>query len=157
MKQELFGPRKIFIKTMRCLLVPFFYMSACGIYTTSGALDPPFGQQVSINTLTFSGLNIEDYFSGYIIYYKKAGTEKYLVCKYQEVLDKPTIPLLPLPPTSPAIEVTVKIEDLKPMDSNQNFNYLNSLDGQKYYFAVSAYGVSGQESEKVEFGIWPVF
>jgi hypothetical protein len=156
MKKAFFEPRIILIKTIGCLLVPFFYISACGIYTTFGALDSPFGLQIDTNTLTFSGHNTEGYFSGYIIYYKEAGTEKYLVCKYKEVLDKPTIPLLPLLETSPAIEITVKIEDLKPMDSNQNFIYLNNFDGQKYYFAVSAYGTDGQEREKVEFGIWPV-
>jgi len=35
-------------------------ISSCGIYETTGALNPPFGQQITETTLKFTGDNSED-------------------------------------------------------------------------------------------------
>jgi len=127
-------------------------ISSCGIYETTGALNPPFGQQITETTLKFTGDNSEDYFAGYVLWYKEDVSEEYRVCVYQGTADIPTIPK---DENSTVNTYTINIGDLQPVDENTSFIMLK--DEERYfYFAVSSYGVNGEESEKVEFGIWPV-
>jgi len=71
---------------------------------------------------------------------------------YQGTADIPTIPK---DENSTVNTYTINIGDLQPVDENTSFIMLK--DEERYfYFAVSSYGVNGEESEKVEFGIWPV-
>ena len=133
-----------------CILISG--LSACGIYETTGALNPPFGQQITETTLQFSGDNPEDYFAGYVLWYKEDESEQYTVCVYQGKADMPTIPR---DETSTANTYIIDINDLQPIDENLSFIVLKD-EGRFFFFAVSSYGINGEESEKVEFGKWPV-
>jgi len=146
-------------------------INSCGIYTAQMALNPPFNQHKTVIDLTFSGYNTEGYFSGYILWYKKAGVDdNYYVCVYKESTSIPTITQKVIDDwdtdwvamndyrsdtENPRIVFNVNIKDLKPLDSNKNFVDLNKEDGDYFYFAVSSYGDDGEESEKIEFGKWP--
>jgi hypothetical protein len=139
-------------------------ISSCGIYTASGVLNPPYGQQTRTDSLIFYGNNTETYFSGYIIWYKEAGADNYSICVYKGELELPTIPKLAEMKAgwveytdlgNDIIKYTVYIQDLKPLGSAKNFVELNDSTGQKFYFGVSSYGSEGQESDLIEFGIWP--
>jgi len=160
------------------IVLPFFiiiiiFLGNCGIYTIEGVLEPPFGLSKSFTSLKFSGYNTEEYFWGYVIWYKKKADDIYTVCGYREKFPFPTIPKIDIMRSNssygeewvkyndytddllnPRIEYEVFLEDLRPWDSNKNFVELNNK-GIKYYFAVSSYGINGEESEKVEFGRWP--
>lgn len=134
------------------ILILITGLSACGIYETTGALNPPFGQQITETTLQFSGDNEEDYFAGYVLWYKEEQNDLYTVCVYQGRADIPTIPR---DETSSTNTYSISIKDLQPVDENVSFIELKD-EGRYFYFAVSSYGINGEESEKVEFGKWPV-
>ena len=170
MKKKLFSRGKIFPITLVGSLCALTVISSCGIYTVTGVLNPPFGKQTSTDSLIFHGYNTEDYFSGYIIWYKEAVTDSYYICLYKGEVELPTILNIDDMPAgwveytdlrsdteNPRIEYTVYIQDLKPLDSSNNFVELYDSNGQKFYFGVSSYGTEGQESEMIEFGIWPAF
>ncbi len=167
MKKALFSRGKIFPITLVGSLCALTVISSCGIYTTSGVLNPPYGQQIGSNSLTFSGNNPEVDFSGYMLWYKEAESDVYKMCIYKERTEIPTIPkdlaAAGLPPdwvktdntNAPVIEYTVFTNVLKPLGTTKSFDELND-SGNQYHFAVSSYGTDGVESEKTEFGIWPL-
>jgi len=149
------------------LLFLLLFSSGCGIYTTLGSLDPPFDHSRSANSLTFAGHNTESYFWGYVIWYRESETESYTHCGYKNKIPFPTIPKGSDPsyvdqidytsdPVNPRIVYTVYIQDLYPQGNlNRSFYNLWSEEHRSFYFAVSSCGFNGEESEKVEFGIWP--
>ena len=171
MKRELLSRWKfvslLFVITagLLCVLIG---TNSCGIYTASGVLNPPFGQQTRTDSLIFYGYNTESYFLGYILWYKEAGTDSYKICSYKNKFELPTILNidemdpgwvehndLRSDPDNPRVEYKVYIQDLRPLDSPKNFVELNNDNGQRFYFGVSSYGKDGQESDLIEFGIWP--
>ena len=121
-------------------------INSCGIYTAQMALNPPFNQQRTDIELTFSGDNVEDYFAGYVLWYKEIDVNEYFfVCGYNGKYDKPTIPLVP------PVQTTEKIM-LKDLSHQINGNIKELIDaGREFKFAVSSYGINGEESAKVEF------
>jgi len=146
-----------------------FIIYGCGIYITEGALNPPFSISMEQQKLKFSGYNLEDDFSGYILWYKDNEYDEYFPCVYKETIYKPTIPKFEDmepdwvdavdnrgDPENPRIDYTVMIEDLKHFEKNKGFYALYTAEDSHFYFAVSSYGINGEESEKVEFGIWPL-
>ncbi len=135
-----------------CIVI-FTVFSSCGIYETTEALNPPFDHHITEIALQFTGDNSEDYFSGYVLWYKEDENEEYKVCVYEGRADIPTIPK---DETSTVNTYTIDIKDLQPIDENSSF-YMLKDDGRFFYFAVSSYGTNGEESEKVEFGRWPVY
>jgi hypothetical protein len=174
MNNKLSGRGKLLLLILASFLCGLSGINSCGIYTASGILNPPFGQQTRPDSLIFHGYNTESFFSGYIIWYKEAGADNYSICVYKGKLELPTIPKveymeahpvkygdwveyndLRSDPDNPRVEFTVYIQDLRPLGSSKNFVELNDSSGQKYYFGVSSYGTEGQESEMIEFGIWP--
>jgi len=147
-----------------------FFLDGCGIYTIGGVLNPPFDLSISSTLLIFSGYNPEEYFSGYVIWYKKDQSDSYKICEYRGKQYLPTILKLEVmlseygagwvkyydysdDPQNPRIKYEVLMENLKPQDSTKNFVELRD-EGISYYFAVSSYGENHEESEKVEFGLW---
>ena len=133
----------------------------CGIYTTEGALNPPFSISMDGQKLKFSGYNPEDDFSGYILWYKDNEYDEYFVCVYKETIDKPTIHKFEDmepgwvdaidnrgDPENPRIDYTVLIADLKHFEKNKGFVTLYNEEGSNFYFAVSSYGINCEESEK---------
>lgn len=121
-------------------------INSCGIYTAQRALNPPFSQQTTDIDLTFSGYNVEPNFSGYVLWYKEIDVNEYFfVCGYNGKYDKPTIPLVPPVETTK----TIKLEDLSHQITG---NFKELIDnGREFKFAVSSYGINGEESAKVEF------
>jgi hypothetical protein len=146
------------------LLISF---NGCGIYTTLGSLNPPFDHSRGVNSLIFSGYNPEPYFWGYVIWYKESEDRPYTPCGYKNKIAFPTIPKNAGPdyvsqtdytmdPDNPRIVYTVSIQDLYPQENlTKSFYTLWGEEQKRFYFAVSSYGINGEESEKVEFGIWP--
>jgi len=152
---------------LAALLIVVF-TSGCGIYTTTGSLNPPFSQSKDSTTLYFSGYNRETYFSGYVLWYREEGTISYSVCGYKNQID--VFPTIPEDSDStwvsfddrtndsdnPRIVYEVQVSDLYAQeDLTKSFYEIYEDEGRQFYFAVSAYGINGEESEKIEFGIWP--
>ena len=146
--------------------------SGCGIYTTQGALNPPFNISINQQTLKFSGNNTEDNFEGYILWYKENENDEYSIIVFKGELLEPTIPeysdlIDPLQQwlalqgelwddsAFPQIDFTVEIKDMEHFEKGKSFDELYIEEGSHFYFAVSAFGINEAESEKVEFGIWP--
>ncbi len=142
----------LIIREAVLFLAVFAFANSCGIYEATGALNPPFGQQITETTLKFTGDNSEDYFAGYVLWYKEDINEEYKVCVYRGTADIPTIPK---DENSTVNTYTIYIGDLQPIDENASFIVLKD-EGRFFYFAVSSYGINGEESEKLEFGKWPV-
>jgi hypothetical protein len=145
-----------------------FSLIGCGIYATLDPLNPPFDQIQESETLTFSGFNTESYFAGYVLWYRESTTRPYRVCGYKNDIPFPTIPKGAGSDIVQSIDKTgedppktvfiVDIKDLYPQDNlNKSFVDLNSQEDLQFYIAVSAYGENDEESEKIEFGKWPVF
>ncbi len=118
--------------------------------------------------LTFSGFNTEPYFLGYVLWYRKSTTDPYIVCGYKRDIPFPTIPkgagadiVQSEDKTGedpPKTVFFVDIKDLYPQDNlNKSFVDLYYQERMHFYIAVSAYGENDEESEKIEFGIWPAF
>ncbi len=144
-----------------------FILCGCGIYTIEEALRPPFDLHMSDIKLYLSGYNTEEYFSGYVIWYKEIDDTFYYNCIYKDINAYPTIPRLENMEAgwveyydytsdvdNPRIEYVIEIENLKPISPDKTFIELKG-EGKKFYFAVSAYGENGAESGKAEFGRWP--
>lgn len=109
---------------------------------------PPFGQHRDDNSLTFSGDNTEVW--GYVLWYKDVGDIDFFVCEYNGEVKKPTI----IPGFTPEINATppwtILFKDLGHQILPDNFKVL--LDSEmEFQFAVSSYGINGEESEKVIF------
>ncbi len=150
------------------LFLGLLIASGCGIYTTSDPLKPPFYQTISSTSLNFSGFNEESYFQGYVLWYKENEDETYLPCGYKGSMPFPTIPrgadqnyVYQVDNTAdtedPRITYTVYIQDLYPQDEQKSFSALYDEEKRSFYFAVSSYGINGEESEKINFGRWPPF
>jgi hypothetical protein len=155
------------------------HLIGCGIYVTVEGLNPPFGQEIDMFTLRFSGNNFDpdtkaifSFFLGYIIWYKENIEDNYSICEYKGRINKPTLPRIDevepgfFEPNvdfidnrgdgeNPRINYTVQIADLKPLNSNKSFIDLNNEKNAEFYFAVSAYGEDDRESQIIEFGKWP--
>jgi len=144
--------RSFLFRSSLFFLIMLAGIAGCGIYETTGALNPPFGLHITETTLQFTGDNSEDYFAGYVLWYKEDVSEAYTVCVYRAEADIPTIPK---DKTSTVNTYTIDIGELQPIDESASFIELRD-EGRFFYFAVSSYGVDGEESEKVEFGRWPV-
>lgn len=147
--------------------------NSCGIYTTTAPLNPPFFKNQDSVNLYFSGYNTESYFAGYNIYYKKDVGDFYKECGYKKTMPRPTIPkdvIEPPPDTDyvdfedkteedpPRYDFSVKVADLYPQeDFSSSFDDLHkhNPDRPQFYFAVSAVGEDDEESERIEFTIWP--
>jgi hypothetical protein len=132
----------------------------CGIYTTTDPLNPPFGQNMDMETLQFSGHNAETYFIGYTIYYKIEQEDYYKVCDYDKDglsgSGEPLYPTLEVTPVDSTIFYSVSVRNLYPQDGSESFYELYEKDSSaRFYFAVSAVGDDDQESERIEFGKWP--
>ena len=132
------------IKTITSVILLVFVFSftinGCGIYTTGKALKPPFGQHRDDNSLTFSGDNTEEYFEGYVLWYKGNDDNYYFVCEYNGKVEKPTI----IPPPW-----TIMFKDLGHQIFTDNFKVL--LDsGMEFQFAVSSYGIDEETKEEIE-------
>jgi len=155
---------------MKKALVIFVLLLAggCGLYTTGNALNPPFSISKTQLTLQFSGYNPETYFSGYILWYKEDAEDEYSVCQYKTELQIPTIPKFEDMPVgwvdavdnrsdilNPRIDYTVDVADIEDPISGKSFFEINRDDEREFFFAVSAWGVNGEESALVEFGSWP--
>lgn len=140
-------------------------VSGCGIYTAEDALNPPFGISMSSDRLKFRGGNAEAEFSGYLLWFKEGEKDPYEPVQYNGALKSPTIPvplpppadlpgITPVPVSAGIVEYTVEIAYTEHPATNISF-----LDpyykGETFFFAVSAVGTGGLESEKVEFGQWP--
>ncbi len=153
----------LFSITGALLLTSLLVFTNCGIYTTTESLNPPFGQTMNMETLQFSGYNVEAYFTGYTLYYKIEPGDYYQVCDYDK--DGSSGPLEPetlyptieiLIPVDLVILYPVSLRDLYPQDGSESFYELYEKDvSSRFYFAVSAVGDDYQESERVEFGKWP--
>jgi hypothetical protein len=129
------------------------FIHQCGIYTETAPLNPPFSLSVDAENLKFSGLNDEDYFIGYNIYYKENPEDFYKVCDNDLVENYPTIPASSSDAVNP---YTVNANEIFPQESVRSFYDLYyNFDGPVFYFAVSAVGDEDQESERIEFGAWP--
>jgi hypothetical protein len=128
----------------------------CGIYVTTEALQPPFGQTIDLQDIEFQGANDESFFVGYVIWYKESEDDSYQACRIDTgegfKLNIPTISDTP----SPSVRnFTVSLDDLASYDSDQSFK-VRANEGEHFYFAVSSWGSGGEESGKVEFGgQWP--
>jgi hypothetical protein len=158
---------------MKCLrktlvLTAVLLAGGCGLYTTGNALNPPFSISKTQLTLQFSGYNPETYFSGYVLWYKEDAADDYFYCQYKDVLDIPTIPKYEdmlvdwveavdnrSDIVNPRIDYTVDVSDIEDPTSGKSFSDIYQDDEKKFYFAVSAWGVNGEESALVEFGLWP--
>ncbi len=158
---------------MKCLRITLVFTvlllaGGCGLYTTGNALNPPFSISKTQLTLHFSGYNTETYFSGYILWYKEDADGDYSYCQYKDELDRPTIPkyedMLPgwvdavdnrSDILNPRIDYTVAVSDIEDPISGKSFSEIYQEDGKRFYFAVSAWGVNGEQSALVEFGLWP--
>ncbi len=155
------------LPTMIELLFLLMVSNRCGIYTTLGSLEPPFDHSITANSLVFAGYNTESYFWGYVIWYKEAEDEQYTPCGYKNKIPFPTIPKgsgldyvrqidYSSDPVNPRIVYTVSIQDLYPQeDPTKSFYTLWHEENRSFYFAVSSYGINSEQSEKIEFGIWP--
>jgi hypothetical protein len=127
-------------------LIFLLEINSCGIYTAQMALNPPFNQQKTDIDLTFSGDNEEPYFSGYVLWYKEVDVDyNYVVCVYNGKYNKPTLSFVPPVQTTQ----TIRLVDL----SHQEYGTFDELidAGGEFKFAVSSYGINGEESAKVEF------
>jgi len=135
-----------------------FTLITCGIYTLEGTLNAPYSISIDTSSISFYGDNNESYFIGYNIWYKEAENAYYLLAYYiknGEKNIKPTIKkdIANYNGSSPNV---ISLSDLYPQDSDDSFYEINNNDpNKKFYFAVSAYGEDGEESEKIEFPIWP--
>jgi hypothetical protein len=137
------------------LLCTLLSIGSCGIYTTRRPLNPPFALTLGTDSLAFSGFNTEPYCLGYIIWYKEAQDDYYKSCAYPTPSNFPR-PTLPRTSATQVEDYAVDLNFLFPDDEVKSFDELNTNDPKrKFYFAVSAYGEEGEESERVEFGIWP--
>ncbi len=132
-------------------------LAGCGIYVVTEAPNPPDVISLGSSTLTFYGLNDEDYFLGYNLWYRYSENERYLLCRYQDQeAVKPTLAFdIPVDES-----ITVDIDDLRPTTGNKSFKELYEQDEIDFvYFAVSSYGLLDgldAESVRVLFGRWPV-
>lgn len=150
MKNKLF----LVMLLLMILEIPF----SCGIYTLEGTLNAPYNISRSTEILRFYGDNNESYFAGYNIWYKESEIESYQLAYY---IKNGVSSIKPTIKKSDAIydgsgPNEVSLKDLYPQYSNDNFYTINQNDSnKKFYFAVSAYGENGEESEKVEFPRWP--
>ena len=155
----------------------------CGIYTVNDALNRPFGISVSALDLKFSGYNgfgehedervPEVLFLGYTLWYKESAGDIYRPIQYKSRYSVPTVPFIDdlgtpqwpsdwvatqdfrLDSNNPRVEYTILIDDMIHPIKGYSFNDAQ-LASQSFYFAVSASGTDGRESEKVEFGRWPL-
>jgi hypothetical protein len=138
------------------ILLSAFFLCSCGIYTTTGPLNPPFSQSVDSINLKFSGLNDEEYFIGYNIYYKENPDENpYDFFKVCGNVDNqyPTIATLP---SSDTVQYTVDTTKIRPQGESRSFNELYyTFNEDAFFFGVAAVGDEDQRSEIIEFGLWP--
>jgi hypothetical protein len=158
------------------LFSSFMLFNSCGIYTTTLPLNPPFDKNQDSEALNFSGYNPEAHFAGYNFYYKEDVEDFYKVCGYKKTMPWPTIPkeaFVPVIPPEftgyvdfddktgddpPRYVFTVKVSNLYPQDDfSRSFYELHndSPDRPQFYFAVSAVGEEDEESERIEFTVWP--
>ncbi|MGQ9616717.1 MAG: hypothetical protein ACUVWJ_10015 [Spirochaetota bacterium] len=98
-----------------------------------------------------------------MIWYKESESDIYIPCGYKKKIPFPTIPKgsdeeyvsqidYTSDPDNPRIVYTVYIEDLYPQDNlTKSFYTLSREEGRSFYFAVSSYGINGEQSERVEF------
>lgn len=161
------------IRTVRAgtLAVCAALLTGCGIYTVEVALTPPSGISMSSFELNFTGDNKSEFAAvsfedtGYMLWFKEKADEFYRNVQFNGTLSKPTIPITEIPPTTsipgvtdddgdPIVKFTVRISNMEHPDSNKNFIELKD-EGHKFFFAVSAAGVEGLASDRVEFGQWP--
>jgi hypothetical protein len=113
---------------------------------------------------------------GYMIWYKERMGDEYLrSVDYEGESSYPTLPRLedmvlewppekwPLyedkrltDPGNPRIEYTIPIDDLFHPDEKKSFKELHDSNYSLiFFFAVSARGRGGEESQKIEIGQWP--
>jgi hypothetical protein len=150
------------------VFIAIMLAGGCGLYITGNALNPPFSISKTSLTLQFSGHNPETYFSGYNLWYKEEGGSGYSYCQYKGEFDIPTIPKYEdMPPgwvdavdnrgdiLNPRIDYTVDVSDIEDPASNKSFSEINDEEGKRFFFAVSAWGINGEQSALVEFGLWP--
>jgi hypothetical protein len=146
--------------------------SGCGIYTVEQALNPPYGISLSSFQLKFTGDNESEFASdsyvgtGFTLWFKEKEGDPYQAVQYNGALSRPTIPITAPPPrtvppgvtetqvTLTTFEYTVQIAYMEHPHSNDSFLELKD-EGESFFFAVSAMGAEGKESEKAEFGQWP--
>jgi hypothetical protein len=137
------------------LLCTLLLTGNCGIYTIRRPLSPPFSLSLGANSLTFYGLNTEEYALGYILWYKEKQGDTYRICAYQDPSNFPR-PTLPRASDTETVKYTIDLEELFPDNDEKSFYELNFIDSKiKFFFAVSTYGEEGEESAREEFGIWP--
>ena len=135
------------------LLMTVALFNGCGIYTTTGPLNPPFSQSVDSTYLKFSGNNNEEYFVGYNIYYKEQTNDYYKVC---DKVSNDQFPTVAASPSSETVEYNIDMNELRPQGETRSFYDLYySFEVDAFLFAVSAVGEEDQESERIEFGAWP--
>ena len=148
-------------------------LSGCGIYTVGKALNPPSGISMSTIELKFTGDNKADFTTalfddtGYMLWFKEKEDDPYRVVQYNGTIARPTIPItgIPIPPSTlppgvtddggdPIVGYIVQIAYMEHPDYDKDFLELKD-EGSTFFFAVSATGSGGLESEKAEFGQWP--
>jgi len=143
----------LFKLAVALLILSILVLHSCGIYTTTAPLNPPFFQGMDSISLKFSGNNDEEYFVGYNIYYKEKPEDRYKVCDNISIDQYPTIPASP---SGVTVEYNVDTNDIRKQGVNYSFYDLYYTYNEAYLFAVSAVGDEDQESERIEFGSWPI-
>jgi hypothetical protein len=139
------------------LLLTAVLLCSCGIYTTTEPLNPPFSISVDSTYLYFSGLNDEEYFEGYNIYYKENPDKNpYDFFKVCELVDSDQYPTITANPSSNTVQYPVDTNDIRPQGESRSFNDLYyNFERDAYFFGVAAVGEEDQRSEIIDFGIWP--
>ncbi len=148
---------KIVYSGLLIFALSMLFSNGCGIYTTENVLNPPYSISITEDYLSFYGDNQEDSFIGYNIWYKENSSDTYKLCYYKynsNTYIKPTLPKDMVDFNGDSANI-VYFSDLFPQESDKSFLYLSTYESKKYYFAISSYGINGEESEKVEFGLWP--
>ncbi len=131
-------------------------LAGCGIYTVNTVLNSPFNISITGEYLSFYGNNQEESFIGYNIWYKENESDIYKLCYYKtggNYYIKPTLPKSIVNYSGKNSNI-IYFNNLYPQELDLSF-YDLSQEGKSFYFAISAYGLNGEESEKVEYGIWP--
>jgi len=134
------------LKRLIFLLILFIIVEGCGIYTIYSTLNSPYDLTILSTEISFKGSNTESYFAGYDIWYKESDDTQYRLCRYNKIVQRPTID----EPVGFQDTIHIEIKDLFPQDSDVSFYNSNTC----YYFAVSSYGAHGEESPLQEFPEW---